>query len=99
MLHTLETDYIEFAATRRGDKRCEYRRNDRNYMEGDFLILREYFPSSQSYGEELKVLVTHIMHGGRFGIPKDFCVMSIKILTTPSILKRGYEHNAATISR
>ena len=30
----------------------------------------------------IRAEVTYVLHGGRFGLPEDMCVMSIRVLTT-----------------
>ncbi len=43
-------------------KKVEIRKNDRNYQEGDILILNEWNPETQSYtGNQVKRKVTYIV--------------------------------------
>jgi hypothetical protein len=64
-------------------KTFELRKNDRNFMEGDTLHLREFDQKENEYtGRSLHVLVTHILLGvkgpsGLFGLQEGFCCMSI----------------------
>lgn len=41
MIHELKIDFTHFADWKAGIKRCEVRRDDRNYNIGDMLHLRE----------------------------------------------------------
>ena len=63
-------------------KTFEWRLNDRDYEVGDILLLREWDPNSgdagQYTGRELKRLVTYILRGGKFGMPKKYVVMSVR---------------------
>lgn len=80
MTHDLKCWDDAFQAVMRGDKRAEFRKNDRGFCVGDFLLLREYQefePDKWRYtGKELTVKVLHIQEG--FGIPTGFCMMSIE---------------------
>ena len=59
-------------------KVAEYRKNDRKFQIGQYLNLREWSPVTQDYtGRTLLVRITHIVYGGQFMIPSDYCVMSI----------------------
>ena len=74
-----------------GDKDWEFRRDDRGFMVGDTLRLEYWDPApdaitgrSNGYFMDqpptrLHCLrrVTLILHGGRFGVPEGFCVMSL----------------------
>jgi hypothetical protein len=44
---------------------------------GDFLLLREYIPEHGYTGDEFLVYVPYIVWGGMFGIPEDYCIMSV----------------------
>jgi len=81
MQHELKTWTEHYQNVVRGLKPWEIRLNDRNYQIGDTLVLKEYFPNLEKYsGEETKVEVIHILHGGNFGIEKGYCIMTIKKL-------------------
>ena len=93
--HELKTHPSVFDAVKDGRKTWEFRRNDRDFQVGDTLILEFYDPapndfiSSRSHGylyEEkgpgrihIDARVTYILHGGQFGVPVGFCVMSIEV--------------------
>lgn len=77
--HHLKCWPVEFQAIKNGRKTDEFRKDDRNYRVGDFLILREWNPHRKKYSvEEIAVEVTFITRGPHFGIPKGYCVMSIR---------------------
>ena len=78
MIHYLKIWPEHFDAVRRGNKRCEIRRADRPYFEGDQLCLREWNPLTQRYSERVVwVRVTHVLEGGTFGLDSAFCALSI----------------------
>ena len=80
-VHELKTWNSVFSAIIEGVKTAEFRKNDRGFKVGDILLLREYLPDKKKYtGREVKVKVTHCVYGGQFGIPKNYCLMSIKLL-------------------
>lgn len=58
-----------------GKKKFEIRVNDRNFLEGDHLILRE-FEDGEYTGNEVEVLVTYIPD---FPLPDDYVVMGIEL--------------------
>jgi glycine cleavage system aminomethyltransferase T len=88
--HILKTWPNAFAAVKDGRKRFEYRCDDRGFEVGDVLVLREWDPVggvtnsgdyvwrcwAESKFNDLRVRVTYIARGA-FGIPQDYCVMSI----------------------
>ena len=77
-IHDLKTWIESFSAIMAGNKKAEYRLNDRNFKVGDSLNLREWNKDKEEYtGRSILVDVTHIVHGGIFGIPDGYCVMSI----------------------
>lgn len=56
-----------------GTKTFEYRRDDRNFREGDTLLLREWDPTFERYtGREMTRRVTYILR-----VSKDFVVMAL----------------------
>jgi hypothetical protein len=89
--HVLKCWPNAFDAIRDGRKRFEWRRDDRGYEVRDVLVLRKWDPNSNGYvlqpwdgkrsgsmePEQLRVRVTYILRG-QFGVPPDFCVMSVE---------------------
>lgn len=58
--HFLKIHPEYFAAILDGRKNFEIRRTDRNFLEGDVLILQEWNPQSLKYtGRELRRVVTY----------------------------------------
>ena len=78
-IHELKTYSDFFRAVERGEKTFEVRKNDRNYAVGDVLRLRDYDPNTETYsGDELRVHISYILHGGQFGIEDGYCVMGLR---------------------
>ena len=78
-LHELKTWPVAFEAVERGSKHHEIRKNDRYFIKGDLLQLREWDPTTEKYtGRERTVRVSHISYGGSWDLPDDLCVMSIE---------------------
>lgn len=77
-IHELKSWPKYFERVLSGSKRCEIRRNDREFKIGDFIHLREWSKESEAYtARELLVRITDLSPGGQFGIDPDFCVMSV----------------------
>lgn len=94
-VHELKIWPDSFAALVAGDKKAEFRENDRDFRVGDVLVLKEWVPrryaltkrmETESYidhytGDELRATVTHILDGltNNFGVPPGYVVMSIVV--------------------
>jgi hypothetical protein len=77
--HRLKTWPGQYLALIEGQKCSEYRRNDRGFHVGDWLLLEEWSPLTGAYtGNALWRQVRHIVEGPAFGIPDGFCVMSLR---------------------
>ena len=82
MIHELKTwvDYFKLMAN--GKKQFELRKNDRGFLAGDELLLREYDKDQKSYtGRKLHRRITFILQGEEaeeFGLRKGFCVMGLE---------------------
>jgi Domain of unknown function (DUF3850) len=67
-----------------GLKTFEYRKNDRNFQEGDILLLREFDPNRGDSGEylggEIIVIVAKIYSDPKIGISDGYVIMQIKRL-------------------
>lgn len=85
--HFLKTWPEYFQAIENGEKAFEVRRKDRDFNVGDTLILEEFNPTEApadiygswgTYtGKSLKVKVTYVLDGGKFGVEEGFCVLGI----------------------
>lgn len=70
-----------FEPIRLGNKRAEFRLDDRDYQVFDILIIQEWNPNNLRYtGRQVKRLISHKVAGGYFGIPKGYCMLSLKTL-------------------
>lgn len=77
-IHVLKTWPDPFEAVLIQTKTFEVRKNDRNFVGGDLLILREFNPVSEAYtGREVARYVGFILQGGNFGIEEGYVAMSI----------------------
>lgn len=77
-IHELKTWPEFFEATLSGQKKFEVRKDDRNFFEGDVLVLREWKPDGESYtGRMMAVKVAYFLKG-ELGLPEDLCVMGIE---------------------
>lgn len=74
--HELKIGSKYFEAVKDGRKKFEIRNNNRNYQEGDVLILREYDPFTQLFsGEAIKVEVTYMTD---YAQQDDYVVLGIE---------------------
>jgi len=59
-------------------KTFDLRKNDRDFKINDILVLHEYDPNEKKYtGNVISRKVIYILYGGRFGLPKDYCIMQL----------------------
>lgn len=85
-VHELKAWPEPFQAVLEGRKTFEFRYDDRGFAINDELLLREWDPTPSPYSprgytlRQHRVKVTYVLHGGSFGVPKDYVVMGI----TPS---------------
>jgi hypothetical protein len=83
--HELKVWPEYFSAIKRGDKPFEIRKDDRGYLEGDTLLLREYYPGPDKYsGDEILARVSFCIYGSNamgfaFGIRPGFVAMGLAI--------------------
>lgn len=76
--HDLKCWPEPYDAIERGDKRYEYRKDDRGFLVGDVLVLRRFVPHTNKFsGRWMRKRVTWISRGPDWGIPDGYCVMSI----------------------
>ncbi len=79
-VHDLKTWPEPFEAMKAGLKRFEYRKNDRDFKEGDFLRLIYYNPMTGQFTNTKTILVevTYILKGPEYNIPEGYCIMSTR---------------------
>lgn len=66
-----------------GTKQYEVRKDDRHFIVGDTLRLREWRPKDQTYtGREYTTRITHKLEGG-FGLSPGFCVLGLRPAPPP----------------
>ena len=91
--HELKTDPEVFDMVKIGRKKFEIRKNDRKFNMGDFLLLRKTVTTGQQMsagepleytGDEVKLLVIHILYGPLYGLEKGWVIMSIHLCGTPN---------------
>lgn len=82
MVHELKTwpEYFQLIAS--GKKPFELRKNDRGFLTGHALLLREYDKDTNIYtGRVLHRKITYVLKGEEaeaFGLKKGFCVMGLE---------------------
>jgi hypothetical protein len=89
MVHELKTWDMFMMDIATGKKTFELRKNDRDFNEGDVLLLQggdlggagmtdhdlTWIPN----GKVIEAEVMYVLTGGRFGLKSDYCIMSIKV--------------------
>jgi hypothetical protein len=64
-----------------GKKTFDLRKNDRNFKEGDTLILREFDEKTCYHTGRMKAFdITFVLNDEFEGIEKGYCIMSIKMM-------------------
>lgn len=76
--HYLKTHPEPFSDVLAQRKKSEFRLNDRDFHEGDRLVLEEWNNETQSYtGRSTRVTVCHVLHGGKYGVPAGYVILSL----------------------
>ncbi len=82
MIHELKTWEEYFKAIASGEKSFELRKNDRDFLVGHELILREYNQQSEEYtGRTLRRKISFLLSGSKaeeFGLKPGYCIMGLK---------------------
>ncbi len=82
MVHELKTWETYFNALESGEKNFELRKNDRGFLVGHQLLLREYNQHTQNYtGRTLRRKITFVLEGSEaeiFGLKPGFCILALK---------------------
>ena len=78
-IHQRKTVPRYFQQVKLGAKTFDLRKNDREYKERDFLLLKEF--DNGYTNNEILCKVTHVLYDYEFkGIENGYCVMSIKLI-------------------
>ncbi len=76
--HELKTWPDFFADVQLGLKNFEVRKDDRGFIAGDILLLREWSPEQRAYtGARIKKQVMYVLQGGQFGVEPGYVVMGL----------------------
>ncbi len=98
--HDLKTWPEYFGPVARGEKHFEGRKDDRNFLVGDFLHLQEWEPRTGTYtGNECMARITYKLTGVEFGIAAGWCVLSIEVLETGFLVRDEVEPRAPGASK
>jgi len=77
-IHTLKTWPEPFRAVVDGRKTWEFRKNDRDFREGDIVRLGEWDPTTEEYTcRSSSHQVGYILTSG-FGLPEGYCIFSLE---------------------
>lgn len=78
--HVLKIHSEHFRNVKSGKKRAEFRKNDRDFKEGDYLLLRENDPDVNIFtGKEIRARITCINDLSSF-ISEPYVMLSIEVL-------------------
>lgn len=82
MIHELKTLKEYFVLMANGTKTFELRKNDRGFLTGHELLLREYDKATNLYtGETLKYKIIYILQGKEaenFGLKEGYCILGLE---------------------
>jgi len=80
-----------FQATLDGMKTFEFRKNDRDYRTGDFIMLHEWSPRTEEYTDrKFSIRIGFMLTG--MGVPEGWCVFAIHPAEIPArVVKTAME--------
>lgn len=79
-IHELKSWPESFSRITDCSKRHDFRKDDRGFNAGDWLILREWDRDKQAFtGAVAIATVDHIDRGPDYGIPEGYCVMTVDV--------------------
>ena len=87
-IHDLKTEPDCFEAVVQGRKWFEFRKDDRGFLVGDVLRLKEFSQRAGYSGRQLDVAVTYILPGPAFGVPLGYVVMSIAPIEGQGVVRQ-----------
>ncbi|MBO9615603.1 MAG: DUF3850 domain-containing protein [Dyadobacter sp.] len=76
-VHYLKTWPEHYDDVESGRKKAELRKNDRKFKVGDYLVLQRWEPNLEQFtGENELLLISHVLHGGSFGLETGHAMLS-----------------------
>lgn len=73
--HHLKTEVEYYQAVEHGLKNFELRKNDRNFQICDLLYLEETVSGTYTGRKLPPIEIKYILHGGKYGLEKGYCVL------------------------
>lgn len=77
-VHELKTLPKFFDAVEQLSKKAELRLNDRDFHVGDYVKLIRL--DGSALPRTITCQITHIVHGGQYGLASDFCMLSLAVI-------------------
>ena len=74
--HYLKTESEYYQAIERGDKKFEFRKNDRNFKKNDLVYLEEVINGDKTGKSLPPIKIKYILEGGKFGLAEGYCVFN-----------------------
>ncbi|MUK91545.1 DUF3850 domain-containing protein [Aliivibrio fischeri] len=77
-IHKIKIKSVHFNDVLADRKTAEVRFNDRDYQVGDVLYMEEVDENGipKEDGKAIVRSISHVLHGGQYGIAPEFCVLS-----------------------
>lgn len=75
--HHLKTWPPYFQMILDGSKTFDLRENDRDFQEGDYLVLEEYLPDEERYTDRVTIRRVGVVVYEQWGLGKNVCAMSL----------------------
>lgn len=76
-VHVLKTDAPLWEHVASGRKNFDVRRGDRDFCEGDIVVLEEW-AAGKFTGQLCKRMITYVLYGGRYGLRLGYVVLGLK---------------------
>lgn len=76
-LHALKIESEYYQLQEKGIKNFEVRKNDRKFQVGDMIYLKEVIDGVETGRILPPKEITYILHGGRYGLKRGYCVLQL----------------------
>ena len=79
-MHTLKIIKPHFEAVASGEKKAEYRLDDRDFEKGEMIFLQEFSLEDGTYtGRYIITGITHVLDSSASALPAGYVVLSMKL--------------------